>query len=65
MKYLITGGAGFIGSHYLNYVINSDNQYVCIDCLSYAGNLDNIKDCLNKSNFKFIKYYNKTYYTSN
>ena len=55
MKYLITGGAGFIGSHYLNYVIDNDNQYVCIDCLSYAGNLDNIKDCLNKSNFKFIK----------
>ena len=55
MKYLITGGAGFIGSHYLNYVIDNDNQYVCIDCLSYAGNLDNIRDCLNKSNFKFIK----------
>ena len=55
MKYLITGGAGFIGSHYLNYIIDNDNQYVCIDCLSYAGNLDNIKGCLNKPNFKLIK----------
>ena len=56
MKYLITGGAGFIGSHYLNYVIDRTNdQYVCIDCLSYAANLDNIYECFKKSNFKFIK----------
>ena len=55
MKYLITGGAGFIGSNYLNYVYNDVDQYVCIDCLSYAANLENIKDLMDKPNFKFIK----------
>ena len=55
MKYLVTGGAGFIGSHYLNYVYNDKDQYVCIDCLSYASNLDNIKNLMDKPNFKFIK----------
>ena len=55
MKYLITGGAGFIGSNYLNYVYNDVDQYVCIDCLSYAANMDNIKDLMDKPNFKFIK----------
>ena len=55
MKYLVTGGAGFIGSNYLNYIYNDKDQYVCIDCLSYAANLDNIKELIGKSNFKFIK----------
>lgn len=56
MKYLITGGAGFIGSNYLNYFVDKrDDEFVCIDSLTYAGNLDNIKDIMNKPNFKFIK----------
>ena len=45
MKFLVTGGAGFIGSNYLHYVVNkySDDYFVCLDALTYAGNYNNIK----------------------
>lgn len=57
MKYLITGGAGFIGSNYLHYVVNKypDDKFVCLDALTYAGNYNNIKMLENKNNFKFVK----------
>ena len=56
MKILVTGGAGFIGSCYLRkYVkINKQNQYICLDALTYAGNLDSLKDIIEYTNFKFI-----------
>ena len=55
--YLITGGAGFIGSNYLNIFVkkNPNNLYVCLDALTYAGNLTNIKDIIDCKNFKFVK----------
>jgi dTDP-glucose 4,6-dehydratase len=54
---LITGGAGFIGSNFLHYMINEYQQdyFVCIDALTYAGNYNNIKSLENKSNYKFVK----------
>lgn len=57
MKYLITGGAGFIGSNYLHYVVNKykDDYFVCLDALTYAGNYNNIKSLKEKENYKFIK----------
>ena len=57
MKFVITGGAGFIGSNYLHYVVNKypDEEFICIDALTYAGNYNNIKDLSSMSNFKFIK----------
>ncbi len=57
MKMLITGGAGFIGSNFLHYMINEYQQdyFVCIDALTYAGNYNNIKSLENKSNYKFVK----------
>lgn len=57
MKFLITGGAGFIGSNYLHYVTDKypEDNFICIDALTYAGNYNNIKDLTKKSNFKFIK----------
>lgn len=57
MKYLVTGGAGFIGSNYLYYVVNKypKDEFVCIDALTYAGNYNNIKALENKKNFKFVK----------
>ena len=57
MKYLITGGAGFIGSNYLHYVVNKypNDEFVCLDALTYAGNYNNIKDLESKDNFKFVK----------
>jgi len=55
MKYLITGGAGFIGSNFCHYVVDKypDDEFICIDCLTYAGNFNNIKDLLEKKNFRF------------
>lgn len=56
MKFLITGGAGFIGSNYLHYVVNNypEDYFVCLDTLTYAGNYNNIKKLEDKSNFKFV-----------
>ena len=57
MKFLITGGAGFIGSNYLHYVVNKypNDSFVCLDALTYAGNYNNIKSLEEKDNFKFVK----------
>ena len=57
MKFLITGGAGFIGSNYLHYVTDKykDDYFVCLDTLTYAGNYNNIKDLEGKENYKFVK----------
>ena len=56
MKFLITGGAGFIGSNYLHYVTNKypEDTFICLDALTYAGNYNNIKELETKNNFKFI-----------
>jgi len=57
MKFLVTGGAGFIGSNYLHYVVNKypNDEFVCLDALTYAGNYNNIKDLKLKKNYKFVK----------
>ncbi len=56
-KILVTGGAGFIGSNfiYLALVEKSDWQVVCLDELTYAGNLANLQKCLNHQRFRFVK----------
>ncbi len=56
-KILITGGAGFIGSHVIRLFVNKypNYQIVNLDKLTYAGNLANLTDIENKSNYEFIK----------
>src|SRR3982751_2558399 len=57
MKILITGGAGFIGSHVVRLFVNNYPDYTIInlDKLTYAGNLANLTDIENKPNYRFIK----------
>ena len=56
-KILITGGAGFIGSHVIRRFVNKYPNYQIfnLDALTYAGNLENIKDIEDKSNYTFVK----------
>jgi dTDP-glucose 4,6-dehydratase len=57
MKIVVTGGAGFIGSNFIHYMFDKYPEYkiVCIDCLTYAGNLSTLKNVLNNDNFKFYR----------
>jgi len=54
---LITGGAGFIGSHVVRRMVNRYPQYriVNLDALTYAGNLENLRDLESASNYSFVK----------
>ena len=56
--YLVTGGAGFIGSNYIHYMFKKyDNEIriINVDALTYAGNLENLKDIENRENYTFVK----------
>lgn len=57
MKLLVTGGAGFIGSNFIRYMLKKYPNYkiVNLDKLTYAGNLDNLKDVEDNDNYKFVK----------
>jgi len=56
-KYLVTGGAGFIGSNFVRHLYASDkNIFVCVlDKLTYSGNLENLKEFAGRKDFEFIK----------
>ena len=56
--YLVTGGAGFIGSNFIHYMFNkydSEIKIINVDKLTYAGNLENLKDIEKRDNYSFVK----------
>ena len=55
--YLVTGGAGFIGSNFIHYMFKKykDIQIINLDKLTYAGNLENLKDIEKNPNYTFVK----------
>jgi len=57
LKILISGGAGFIGSHVVRYFVKKYSNYkiINLDALTYAGNLENLSDIENENNYQFIK----------
>jgi dTDP-glucose 4,6-dehydratase len=57
MKLLVTGGAGFIGSNFIHYIFKAHPDYkiINLDLLTYAGNLENLKDLEKNPNYKFVK----------
>ncbi len=57
MKMLITGGAGFIGSNFIFYMLQThpDYELICLDKLTYAGNLKTLEPVMGRTNFKFVK----------
>ncbi len=57
MKILVAGGAGFIGSNFVHYILENylDYNVVVYDKLTYAGNLNNLKDVAGNSNYKFVQ----------
>ena len=57
MKILVTGGAGFIGSNFIYYMLENrpDYEIVCLDKLTYAGNLKTLSKAIQNPKFKFVK----------
>ena len=57
MTIIVTGGAGFIGSNFIFHMLNKypDYRIVCLDCLTYAGNLSTLEPVMNNPNFRFVK----------
>ena len=57
MKILVTGGAGFIGCNFVYYMLEKypDYEIVCLDALTYAGNLKSLDKAMENPNFKFVK----------
>lgn len=57
MTIIVTGGAGFIGSNFIFHMLNKypDYRIICLDCLTYAGNLSTLSSIMSNPNFKFVK----------
>ena len=57
MKIIVTGGAGFIGGNFVHYMVNKypTDQIVCLDLLTYAGNMETLAPVMDNPNFSFVK----------
>lgn len=57
MKILVTGGAGFIGGNFMHYMVDKypEDEIVCLDLLTYAGNLETLESLVDKPNYRFIR----------
>ena len=57
MTYFVTGGAGFIGSNFIFHMLEAhpEDRIVCLDALTYAGNLSTLKDIMDDPRFRFVK----------
>ncbi len=57
MTILVTGGAGFIGANFVHYQLKEhpEERVVCLDALTYAGNLENLTEALQNPRFRFVK----------
>lgn len=57
MNILVTGGAGFIGANFVYYELKNhpEDRIVCLDALTYAGNLETLEEALKNPNFRFVK----------
>jgi dTDP-glucose 4,6-dehydratase len=57
MKIVVTGGAGFIGSNFVYHMLEKypDYEIICVDCLTYAGNMSTLKEALENPKFTFLK----------
>lgn len=54
---IVTGGAGFIGGNFVHYMLRTHPDYriICLDCLTYAGNLETLASVMNNPNFRFVR----------
>ena len=57
MKFIVTGGAGFIGGNFIHYMLEkySEDQIICLDKLTYAGSMETLEPFADRDNFKFVK----------
>ena len=57
MKILVTGGAGFIGANFVFYMLENhpEDEIVCLDALTYAGNLETLQPVMDRENFRFVR----------
>ena len=57
MTIIVTGGAGFIGSNFIFYMQKEhpEDRIICLDSLTYAGNLSTLESVIGQPNFRFVK----------
>ena len=57
MKIIVTGGAGFIGGNFVHYMLDRhpEDEIICVDCLTYAGNMETLASVMDNPKFQFEK----------